>query len=321
MKIKLFICIALIFQVVCTNAQNMYGKPDFAIKGGENGKNYAVIVKTNMSKKELVKNTTDFLAKYKLVDPKDVKLDEITESVAEYSLPILIRQTIVACKGFMGATYPDCPIKMHGHIRFEFHENGNVMIVYENFSNEVLAVKSAVDGKRAGAAEEEYYGELDAVMMANTTIGKILIWANVGLENMDQFYKELDNYFNDIDSKFNVYDRMVKEGSAEWLSCAEYVKWRGKFNIPGTNTIVKGLQKYVDEERMLAVAKQRWENNIRPVCDNLFIAISKKLNGEIVGVAEDGDQTWDLVNGTLLPTDSKLQKKYIKAKKSYYDQL
>ena len=79
------------------------------------------------------------------------------------------------------------------------------------------------------------------------------------------------------------------------------------------------LQKYIDEGRMPGVPQDRWEKSIRPVLDRLFVASNQGMGGTIVGVAEDGKDTWTSVDGKVLPTDPKLRQKYEKKDKTYLD--
>ncbi len=138
---------------------------------------------------------------------------------------------------------------------------------------------------------------------------------------MEALQNKITEYFNNIDARYMVYDKLVKEGSAQWMTPAQYPQWLKGVNNPGVNAQLPYIQKFVDEGRMLAVSQQRWTEDIVPLCDDIFIAISKKLKGNIVGVAEDGIQTWELdENGNLLPVDPKLKKKYVKKGLNYYNQ-
>jgi hypothetical protein len=73
----------------------------------------------------------------------------------------------------------------------------------------------------------------------------------------------------------------------------------------------------VDEGKMLFVGQKRWEDDIRACFDMLFKAINAGVGGQIQAIAEDGEETWTLVDGLVVPTNPKLQKKYLKDKKSY----
>ena len=304
---------------LCANAQFMTGKANFATKGGEEGKNYAAIINTKMTKKQLVENTTNFLAKYGLVKKGDVKLDEIDESTAEYSVPYVLRQTVANCPGIMGARYNECPTILFATLRFEFHDNGNVMIVLENFSNQMLIVKTVKDNQQS-QAYKEYGGELYAASMAHSTMGKFVIWANTSPEERKDFYQKIDEYFNDIDTKYKVYDKLVKNGEAEWMTSEQVADYRESQGGPGSKGQAKWMRNAIAEGKMISITEHRWKKYIRICLDDLFIAISDGIKGEITGVAEDGDQTWKIVEGNLVPTEDKLQRQYLKEGKNYYNQ-
>ena len=126
----------------------------------------------------------------------------------------------------------------------------------------------------------------------------------------------------DLDKRWIVYDNLEKENTGKWLSNLEYIEWEKthstfKEGSKNYEAEINGLQKFYDEHRMFLLSEDRWEKHARPLCDNLFRAIAAGIDGKIVGIAEDGNQTWDMVDGALLPTDPKLQKKYQKKGLSY----
>ena len=317
MKTKILLFFALMFSFG-VNAQIMHY---FYVNGGVEGKNYAAIIETNLPKVDLINQTSNILARYWLIDTNDLKAQEITEDMSEYSLPITFRQSQVAGKGLMGAKYLDCPIKLHGQLRFEFHEK-NVMIVFENFTSDVLAANCTFgfEKKTMTKYEEEYFKEKNLLLTKATVIGRFLIAKSVEFDKaqLNALNKTLENYFEDINTRFHVYDKMVEEGSAFWMTSKEFAEWYGTHTAAQANAPY--IQKAVDEGKMLGVSKQRWSENLLPLFDNLFIYISKSLNGNISGVAEDGIKIWELENDNLLPTDPKLRKKYIKKGWDYYNQ-
>lgn len=75
--------------------------------------------------------------------------------------------------------------------------------------------------------------------------------------------------------------------------------------------------KCLQENRMLGVSVKRWESSIRPCLDLLFKLTRDELNAKIEGIAEDGEQTWILIDNLVVPTDKKLQSKYLKKKMEY----
>lgn len=319
---KILLMAVLALQAVVTFGQSppqviTYNK-SLGVVGGQEGKNYAVIISTTMPKRDLVASTTKFLAEYGLVDEGDVKLDEIDESTGEYTVPFYLPQPMSPAK-MMGMPIVDAPIKVYGQLRFEFHEQ-NVMVVVQNLSTVPLIIlrRQWSDGKPALA--EDYHGEQAALLMAHSFVGKMVMFAN-GVDSKDA-KAALDNYFADIDARYKVYNQIVADGDGRWMTNEEYVAYETAQSQFGKDTKnyqaeINGLNQWLAEHRMFLLSEKRWENHIRVCFDNLFRAINAGLGGKIAGVAEDGNQTWAEVNGQILPTDPKLQKTYLKKGLSY----
>ncbi|MDR0422891.1 MAG: hypothetical protein LBH72_07770 [Proteiniphilum sp.] len=284
------------------------------IKGGSEGKSYAVIIRTDLSKQALVDSTTLFLARYNLVDIDDVRLDEIDEATSEYIIPFEIRQTISVVNMALGISILTNPVRILGDLRFEFHDNGGVMIVVQNLENRIFQfvekdgnrLMTKFDQLEKDEAYQEYGGEGSAVLMTKTSIGKALIAMNTGLDGYDAFMARADDYFADIDSKYKVYDKLVEQGVAAWLTDEELIQYVDSTKSITINREMKNsYRKAYDEGRMLGVGQQRWENQIRDCFDVLFKSINVSLAGNIEGVAEDGEQTWINIDGTVVPVDPK----------------
>ena len=312
MKLKTFAVMLLVsFFNLSVFAQSMWQK--YHTVGGNEGKNYAVIINTKLTKKQLIEKTVESLEKYGVLKMSDIKVDEISDDISEYTMPFVLRQCLTKANGMLNVAYVECATKLYGNMRFEFYENGNVLICYQDFHNKVLAVDKKFLSKES-ALHDEYLAEISACL-ATMGIYKLLVWANKGLDGISDFYKELDDYFADIDSKYKVYNRMVSKGVAEWLTGEEFAN--SDYPLKSNQ---KKLKDRVEKGILLGITDARWREKIVPCFDQLFIRINSYLEGEIVGVAEDGNQTWTLIDGKVLPTDPKLQKQYIKKGKTYFNQ-
>lgn len=319
---KFFLLAIVVLQVGLAYGQYvdnvMYGKPKFAIPGGLEGKNYAIIVKSDKNRRAQVEAMTSLMRKYDIVE--EFKVDEIDDKTSEYTVPFEIHQTIDACSGMLGVKYCAQPLILKGELRFEFYENGSMMMVVQNFSPQLLlmTVKWGA-GMKNSPNVEAYMEEFGAVASVSNPFFKFLVWANVGLDNMSSFYSKLDDYFNDVKSKYKVYDNLVKTGEAEWMTTERYLEAVSKSTQPGAKYVTNWVKKCIDEGRMPGVPEDRWEKSIRVVLDRLFVGSAKMLDGEIVGVAEDGNETWVNVDGKVLPVDSKMRKNYERKGKTYFD--
>lgn len=311
----------LLFLFVCffsVKAQMMPAWPPkmkadlIPIQGGEEGKNYAVIIKTPMNKKNLVDATTKFLAQWKLVDLNNVQLDEISDEQAEYSIPFELRQSFSSAR-FMGANTPFPAVVLMGDLRFEFHDNGNVMIVFDNYTERTFFLVNKenhsinLGGGTKPPDVEEYFGHWGAAALENSFIVKALVVVNKGLDGLKEFSASLNEYFNELDKKYELFRKLEKAGQGEWLSDETFLHYAGRTDFGKANysLIIEQHKKYFDEGRLLTINQVRWNDRIRPVVANLYKAISIALDGEIEGVAEDGEQTYINMDGTVLPIDPK----------------
>lgn len=321
---KLFLLAIIALLSITAYAQHvpnvMYGKPKFAIPGGLEGKNYAIIVKSNKNRRAQIEAMTSLMRKYGIVD--ELKASEIDDRTSEYTLPFEIHQTVDACGGIMGATYCAQPLILKGELRFEFYENGSMMMVVQNFSPLLLmtTVKyDAVNMEKLSPALQEFIGENKAAASKRDPFFKFLVWANVGLDNMAEFYRKLNDYFADVDTKYKNYNALVSGGEAEWMTIERYYELLSKSDAPGSKYASKWVKKCMDEGRMPGVPEDRWQKSIRVVLDRLFVGSNEALGGEIVGVAEDGNESWVNVDGKVLPVDPKMRKKYENKGKTYVD--
>jgi hypothetical protein len=178
---------------------------------------------------------------------------------------------------------------------------------------------------------EEFRGHAAAALMEGTFILKALVLLNKGVEGYAKFQSELDKYFEDINNKYQLFAKLADDGKGAWLQDEEFLQLGKNTKLYKAHEVaLNNLIKLYDEDRLLAVPIVRWENNIIPVMANLFKFISYKLNGEIDGVAEDGNQIYVNIDGHVLPVDPKWanktppsnpndREKYIKsnAKKEY----
>lgn len=197
-----------------------YGRDKFALEGGQNGKNYAVILRTSLSKKDLVESTTRMLSKLSLVDENDIMIDDISDETSEFTIPFILRQSAAVGSGLMGSKYIENPTIIQAELRFEFHNNGGVLMVVQNMKNEYLFVKGEMGnrGDSWSEASKEYDAECQALLLTNSLIGKALIFLNTTREEREAFMESAGKYFEDIDSKYAMYQIMVNRGEAEWLT-------------------------------------------------------------------------------------------------------
>jgi len=283
------------------------------LPGGPEGKNYAAIVKTKESKKSIVAKSMNFMKKYGFV-PADTKINAIDESQSDISYDVLFPLTRFYHKMMqMDAN------KLYCKLRFEFHDS-NVMIVFEDMHNKILVLHWSKNNEKPSDARIDYESEGAGLMMSKTLLGKFLVHANLDPEQRKNFWKEADKYFSNIVERNKTYDKLVKDGEAMWLDADGIIKQYTDYPVPGGKYVINYLSKPESKTRLLGIPPKRWDKQIKELFDNLFKSFCLELNGDIEGVAEDGEQTWALEDGQLLPTNEKLKKNYKKKGLSYFNQ-
>lgn len=280
------------------------------VKGGADGKNYAVIIHTGLSQKELVGKTTEVLLRWQLVKREDIRLDEITDEQSEYTIPFTFRQSFAGVPYMMGARVVFPPVVISGNLRFEFHGNGNVMIVWDQLKELSFCT---VDGERFRYYDPvehpdmaEYQGHYGAALMENTLLLKAMIIVGKGIDGLMEYNRKLDAYFADIDSKYAVFAKVAAAGKGRWLTDTDMIRYGSNTGLnKGEKGMLEFMKQYYDEGRLLSVCPKRWEDHIRPVVAKLFKLINISLDGSIKGVSEDGEKTYVEIKGLVLPVDPK----------------
>ncbi len=316
---KLLFSLALMLLAICAMGQEMdvtflWGRPSHAIKGGMEGKNYAAIIKTDLQKRDVVDKTTAFMIQYGMVDKDEIKLDEINESTAEFTVPMFFPLT-----QFKNGLAIEGPVIVKAEMRFEFHENGKVMIVAQNMQDILLGIYRSAQ-KSDSENMKNYNGETAMIGMTKSLIGKALIYAQTDAKQREEIYNAANKYFDDIVARVKVYNAMVDAQEAAWLNPQGVVAQYEQYPVTGSKYIVDFVKKCINENLVPGLGEKRWEKQCRVNFDELFKGVCFSLDGEIEGVAEDGNQTWALDNGVLLPTDEKQKKTYVKKQLSYYNQ-
>jgi hypothetical protein len=283
-------------------------KPQFIpIIGGKDGKEFAAIIHTELDKKELVAKTSQFLSRWDLVDTTMLKLDEIDDETAEYAIPFMLPQSFagMTMMGMARVVHP--PVILKGNLRFEFHANGNVLIVWDDISELAfyLMQNGMLKEDHSDPDISEYAGHYAATLMEGTAILKLLIVMNRGIDGLREYTTGFDEYFNDIKSKYAVLEKVQKKGKGEWLTDSQFLETAANTKLSDVTLKYQLplMKNCYDEGRVLAVNQKRWDENIRPVIADLFKAVSSALDGEILGVAEDRVITHVEMNDMLMPVD------------------
>ncbi len=324
--------------------------------GGKNGKNYAMIAETNGNKKSLIDSTSSFLLKYGWCkNPEEVEkaVKEFSEDASQFT--IRLRHVIGHWKS--GFYYGD-PTMMEYDMRFEFYENGKIMVVFDNFSSlnyvDLASIKKGVDTCSVLTDKErEKLAEYRTAQLCNIRHAEKIYYQgkptqenstktkDLGIVKLrmqtapvmsyeerlaeyERCKKNVELYF-DTKGFFDLIDKDIQScpnkmwaTDEEVLNIVENAVNEDKFKMGGSKYVVDVLKKAKEDGKMFSVPYCLWKTNIKNNFDHLMLIIQGALGAKITGVAEDGEQTWDLYDGELLPVDPKLRAKLMKKDMDYF---
>lgn len=346
---KLALCVALLFASMSLglcNIQSFLGKMSQFLIGGEDGKNYAAIIMTSngSSRTEAIKSTIDFLMEYDLVPDKEKVLNELKEydeTQMEFTVPVSLRIGFHTTPPVMGASGVLLPMILNMDLSFQFYDNGAVRLVFKNFKDYSYVARGYYDKAANPNAlalmddsskeyDEAFTGYYTTASMTGSGMAKaitgFLAWANKGLEGVPEMFNAINEVMGEIKKQFEVMDRLteagyfcIMDGEEEIGMFKEIVENHNSLQPEKsmTATIDMAQSKY-DQGYMLNVMEKLWREDIKQQFDFIIQVFRTSLNGQITGIAEDGEQTWELVGEKLLPVDKKLRSKLEKAGKTYY---
>lgn len=330
---KITLTISLIFIIALSlQAQVMFpGKENMrCYYGGENGKNYAAIFSTkNTSRQESIRQCVEYLSKYNLITNADAVLTSVKEyddSQNEFTVPIDFRFGWHGSAPTMGAQGLVLPMYLTADLLFQFYDNGKFRLVIKNLREstyfEDVAKKNSLDpiplseedkGKFKG-----YVGAACSTEGMGHFLAKMLVWANAGLDRVSEVDKAFEDFLSNIDDQITLANKLVDGGYYHFGTPEDVIAHWRKAEQNYYHSWADLLEKDIAEGKLLCVYPFFWKRDIKMEFDNTFIEICKFFEGTIEGIAEDGEVTWELVDGKLLPTDAKLRKQLIKNKQDYF---
>ena len=339
MNKKLSMTALLLLVVFSANAQMLFlGKANqHSILGGENGKNFAAIFSTNCaSRQEAMEKTAEFLIKYNLVQNKDSTLASVKEyddTQSEFVIPASFRFGWHGTAPVIGAVASRPPVILKADLLFQYYDEGKVRLIIKNFedfayySNQSKSESSKM--KPENVLTEDENSEYLSFMLTPTAqdgmgkgIMKFLVFANAGAERISSFFEELDDIYHDIDRQVYLAQKLADGGYYLFGNGTDVIKSYRELIAKDDFLLAPGmvdtLEKELAEEKMIFVYDLFWRRDIKKQFDIVFSVVNQYLEGQIEAVAEDGEVTWQLDGGKLLPVDTKLKKKLQKAGQDYF---
>ena len=298
------------------------------IPGGPEGKNYAAIfTKGASSKVEAIKQVSDFLVKYKLVETTESLkkyMVEFDESQSEFNVPVNIRVGFHTAKPFMGVAGTFNPMILKADMRIQFYEDGTVRMVIDNLVDYAYCTKCKIFKSAPNAFEYTDYLGFYNTAYTSKGLGKGILLILRGVANAKQINAEFDEFFSKIDSHFNVmksHPSLFELVTAEEEVALNKKALEDKDTYQPENAViaqVESAEKAIAEGRMVNVSEYTWRTDVKTIFDHLIVGFNQFFGGEVKAIAEDGDVTWEQVDGKLLPVDAKLRKSLQKSGDDYF---
>ena len=298
------------------------------VYGGENGNNVAAIFATeNNSRQAAIRQTVEFLSKYDLIKDKaaaEKAVMEYDDTQSEFTVPVSFRFGWHGTAPVMGAVSPQPPVILNADLLFQFYDEGKVRLIVKNFED--MAFFTPCAKSKVGKVKvediltekdvETYKYYMTAPVMRDGMgkfIAAFLVWGNLGLDKMGEFYSAWDEYLKDIDTQIDIAGKLAKGGyfmfgtAEDVLAVNRALAEKDDLSIPVAT--LDNFEKDLAAEKLCFVFDLFWKRDIKVQFDYLFIAVNSFFGGKIEAIAENGEITWELEGDRLLPKDSKLRKK------------
>lgn len=304
----------MLFVMCSAQAQVLLGKEP-PIVGGSEGKNYAVIIESPLSKKAMLDSVLNLFSEMGIV-AKD-KVDVIDDKVTEVKVDLTRSIGFFVEKKMMGVALVLPPSQVDFTLRAEFYETGKIRLVAEDFDLKFLTMpgSNTAISKDQSPTQKAYWDAYNTVYMSNSALGKVItfVLSEANGFNLTKVRESMAKVVADEINHYMLAEAMVKAGEASWQTMDTYVNYLETTpKYPGKNYEVAAAKKYLEEGRLGQLSQNKWKKDVRARFNQLYSLLAASVKGKILKAAEDGVVTWDLVNDKLVPVDEKLQKKFIK---------
>lgn len=338
---KFTLTVTLIFiTVLSLQAQFWFpGKENAHIyQGGENGKNFAAIFTTNnVTRQESIRQCVQYLSKYKIITDENAALASLKEynnTQNEFTVPVKFRYGWHGTAPAMGAVASLPPMYLTADLRFEFYDEGKIRVTIQNLGEETYYNLSNISKSNniqpSDVLNEDEFALYKGHMTAPTLqdgmgkfLTKLLLVLNSKIDQIGEVDKALNEFLDNINEQIVLVNKLVKGGSYFFGTPEEILAlWRkmeANDDLQGINSaMIEMLKQEIEQEKLIFMYPYFWHKDVKMEFDYFFIAFNNFFGGEIEAIAEDGERTWELEDGKLLPTDAKLRKQLIKNKQDYF---
>ena len=295
--------------------------PDDPIHGISKKMVFETIINTDLKQKELIGKTKHIFIGYRLLDPEKFNLEEINDSLVEFTLPFGFRQGLFYGKYVFGAGIVKAATYLFFDAIFSFNKEGQVKITFTNFRETSffpINEKGYYGYKDDDPRMKDYLERYQMEMVSKSGVGKFLIWANTGFAGLAELSKSIKTMNDTLDKEFEMIDRVAASGAGEWVDNSSRMisLFSPSAMAGGGKQIINLAKERAENNYLFVVDNQRWKEHFEPILISFFSDVAKIINGSIFGIAQDGKILYENVNGKVLPTDTNERKKWEKEGKS-----
>lgn len=254
--------------------------------GISSARTFAAIINTDIGKEELIKVTKSYFLQEELIDSSDLELTSFDETISEYSLPVMFRQSVFYGPGMMGAKLYKTPVKLYFDTRLVFNAEGQILVNFENFHEEsftMLGANNIINLEPDPALETIL---MTAMAAEPGVVFKVLVFMNGGIDALKEMKKSRASFRKELNESFAIYEQLVKEGKALWLTDKELEN----YSHPSNKYFGSIVRKNIEDQKLISVDNNRWETYFEPNFLYFFNEISSLVGGEIEAIAIDGEE-------------------------------
>lgn len=310
-------------------------KPDDAMHGIKSTMYYEAILKSNLTQKQLMAKIKGFLAEIKMLDTSKVKLNAIDNKKATFTIPLSFRQGFWCGKGkTIIAKRLKSPVMLYYDAVFTF-VNGEIKIGFTNFVENPFFELDPTDkfgykyevGNPATTKIEKLK---DDVMNAGTVFGKVMTVYDAGgasgqikigakgvsVETDKAIRDQFASLNHSLDEEYKIIDDAINNKIGSWLierslyfskSKEELIIKMKEDMLMRFNDVLPKSKKSKDiaaqqlqEGYLLIIDNERWNKHFETSFNNVFLGISNLIEGEITGIAKDGEIKYTITDGKLI---------------------
>lgn len=309
MKTKFFTSILIL--VLCSVTYSQTGlvlypaKPDNAKHGISKNLTYSTIISTTLSKKDLTNKIITFLKVNDYLDMSKNKIEELNENLSELNLNLGYTDSYFNGAGMMGMKYMRAPITFYFKANIKINAEGQIAFTVTDFYEESFELVTngiyAYEQTSYDEKQKKVYNQLMELyldeMEATSLLNKAFLIAE-SFDNPESVKKYLKEKLERKQKADQLFESAVKNKIALFVSDNDLPKYFDP-KMPYRENTAKAMTERFNSGFLFSLDNDRWHKRIEPNFNDLFITLSKELEGKMEGIALDGKIKYKLEKDKL----------------------